>query len=312
MPDSVFVPGCITRVDSEPIAFKQAGALSASLLQNGSPYAIFSTQPTTDLISIRWSNPDQSSWDVWRCFDFVHLPERVAAANLSNFYPEIYVSTGAGRLMVRRFYSDVSGWDNWTELSLPTAASVAQDVAAVGLPSPLMFVYVIDRGRIFVRHRKSTDWQSEYGLWASVSTPTPANRLCAAMRVDGRQQLFVLTGGGAVITAVQSVADPDSSFGAFVSFGDASAPQFSDLQCGYAADSSPEIFALSDGVAWAGQPNAAGGTWTKDAGLVSPSLQTLAVGSQPRAMPTVFGTDATNKLWSRVAGSDAGWTLIDQ
>ncbi|MES1173865.1 MAG: hypothetical protein ABUL62_06005 [Myxococcales bacterium] len=314
--DPVDMPGCFGHNSTtSPIAFAAPNSLAASLLQGGGGFMLYATHPTLNSVSIRYSDPTQSVWADWLCFDGLPQPQRIAAVNLTGEFllPEIYVTTAQGRLFARRYYSTVDGWTQWEELTLPTASSRAIDVAGVGAPSPMLFMYIIDRDQIFMRHKLTSDGHSAYGRWALVGTPASAKHVCAVVRSDNKQQVFVLDDAGNVHTSVQLDVAPDSAFQDFEPLTDGSTLRFSELRCGYSTDGSPAIFGLSNGALWTRLQSAgAWGLWSRDTESALHGLRTLAVISQEASMPTVFGTDAKDQLWSHLVGSSSSWSTIDQ
>ena len=52
--------------------------------------------------------------------------------------------------------------------------------------------------------------------------------------------------------------------------------------------------------------------WSRDTESALHGLRTLAIISKEVSMPTVLGTDDKEKLWSRLLGSNSGWSSIDR
>lgn len=300
------------------MAFRSTSSLSVSLGQTGNPFVVYATQPAGNVMAMRYRlEPSyDSSWKVWLCFDLVRQPQRTAATNLSDLTPEAYATTTDGKLFVRHFYFDPYGWAPWESLPLPDPSSRATDVAAVGLPSPILFVYVIDRDRVFTRRRGSSNPLSAYQPWREISAPPSVRRISAGMRPDGRQQLFVTDAAGAMFTAIQSNAAPDASFGSFQRFGDDTTPTFTEVHCAYLKDHSVSVFALSNGGVWSRRPSGEEWTaWTPEGGTNKPTLATFTVGSLTDQSPTIFGTDfygasSGPRLWQHIAGSDV-WSEVN-
>ncbi|MET0795573.1 MAG: hypothetical protein ABW061_28905 [Polyangiaceae bacterium] len=291
----------------------EATSLAASLGGSGGPQVLYATQPNENVLSLRWTFDASydADWQWWSCFDLVPQAQRSAAANLSDFSPEVYATSKAGALFVRHFYSD--GWAPWEPHPLPNADSHADDVAAVGWPSPVLFLYVIDRGRVFVRHRANSNSLSQYRPWVEVRGPAGLRRIAALLRLDGKQQIFVTNEARQVFSAVQTESGLDAAFTEFTPFGGASAPTLDEITGGYLKDGSGVLFGLSAGVVWSRVVNAdSAGSWVPDAQGNAPSLSTLVVGSWPGHQdPVIFGTDSLfmPQLWHHQMGSSA-WSQI--
>ena len=310
--EPVIVPGCVGKAGNEPLSFSATSALSAStVFTKPWLYVVYATQPATNVLSLRWMTNNPAIWDSWKCFDYVPYPQRTSAANLSNGSPEVYATTAQGQLFVRRLYSSALGWGQWWPLSLPSPDSQAVDVYAVGVPSATLFLYLVDREKVFVRHRTTSDPFSAYGPWLELHGPDKPMRITAGMRTDGRQQVFVLTRDGALFTAIQSSTETNSSFGPFLPFGGGSPPTSTELQCGYLADGSFVLFSLGSGLVQSSHANFsenAWTTWTVEPGATTHPLETLTIGNQLGQPPTVFGTHGTD-LWSHASGSGV-WVVL--
>jgi hypothetical protein len=321
--ESALVPSCVKAIGNEPMPIEAPSSLAVSQLQWGTPHILYATQPTGNVMSLRWTlgNDPAADWQAWTCFDLVPHPERAAAANLSDNMPEVYVTTHAGGLFVRRFTLQPYGWVPWQPHPLPTYGSRAVDVAAVGLPSLILFLYVIDRDRVFVRHREGSSPGSAYLPWVEIDAPPGPRRITAAIRPDGRQQVFIADDAGALFTAIQTGADLDAGFGEFERLGDVSTPAFGEISCGYLTNGSPVVFGLSDGAVWSRSANVSGSeNWILEAGDDVPRLATLAVGSwiDGKQPPAVYGTGVVGpsnlasqpRLWHHRVGSSV-WKPIE-
>lgn len=306
--EEVLVPRCILGSGATPIEFTTPSALSVNLLQGGVPYEIFATQPTTNLMTYRWYDTHSATWLPWECFDLVPHPARVAATNLSNSLPEVYVTTQSGSMFVRRFYSLDIGWGEWEPLQLPTASSHVSDVAVVGPPSRILFLYVVDRGALFVRHRVDADAFSAYAPWHRLDAPFQAKRICSAVEVDQIQNIAALSADGTVLVSKQETTAPDAAFSAFEPLAGSSQMTFDELQCGYLADGTIVLFGLAEGAVWS-RALGASNNWIKESGN-PPYIQTFAVGSEAGSNSTVVGADANNTIWSHLERSE-NWNPIE-
>jgi len=308
--EEVLVPSCAFGAGANPIDFTTPSALSVNLLQGGGPYEIFATQPTSNLMAYRWYDTYSTTWFSWNCFDLVPHPARVAATNLlGNLFPEVYVTTKLGSMFVRRFYSTSSGWGEWEPLQLPTSRSMLSDVAVVGSPSRILFLYVIDGGAILVRHRVSAEPFSAYGPWHRLGAPFQAKRICGAVGIDQIQNIAALSSDGSVFVSKQNAASPDAAFSDFEPLGLPSQTTFDELQCGYLADGTIVLFGLGGGAIWS-RTLGTSSEWTEESGN-SPYIQTFSVGSRPGSNSTVFAADASNAIWSHLDGSEEWDAIID-
>jgi len=313
--EDVVLPSCIMHDSNPPISFQAPASLAVSLSFSGQPFVVYATQPSSNSMTMRWSlgTGFDSSWYAWTCLDSLRQPQRTAAANLSGFGTEVYVTTKSGALFVRHLFTSI-GWAPWESHPLPSANSHADDVATVGRPSSIPFLYVIDRARVFVRHRANSSEVAQYLPWAEVKAPPSPQRISAGIRLDGRQQVFIVDATGSAFTSIQTSALPDAGFGAFERFGDESTPTLSEIQCGYLENGSLTVFGLSAGAVWSRSLSGnAWGAWTPEPGQGALTLLTLAVGSWfGQQSPIVFGTDADSpapRLWHHVIGSSV-WAQI--
>jgi hypothetical protein len=313
-PEVVASPGCVSWMNDGPPNLVEPRALAASVIPNNEPYVLYVTDPQLNTTLARWRTDQDNDavWTPWSCFDSVVYPERISAINVYDRTPpdstaEVYATNSAGRLFVRRFYK--GGWAYWDMIGVPRINSHLTDVAASSTPSTLPTVYVLDEGRVFRRHHVAIQAYSNYTPWREVNDPPAgAVHLCAGVRTDQRQQLFVSTTNGKVYSTVQASTDPDSEFGAFEPVVQTSAPQMTDIDCGYLIDGTLTVFGLSSGAVWF-LPSQGSSEWQPERMQTGLTFTVFTVGSFQNRAPTVFGLDSTNRPWGHLLGSTA-WTLI--
>ncbi len=312
--ETVLTPGCIEYTPG--YAFTTPRALATNTTADGIPYALSVTNPADNMLSNRWKKAtnDNAEWYPWQCFGFVPHPQQIAAINIADdspfATPEYYVTTSDGQLYVRRLYKHLS-WGPWLALALPRTDSNLTDIAASSTVATLPFVYVLDRGKIFVRHHLAVQSYSDYSGWSEVpGAPDSVSHLCAAATTDGRQQVFVSTTLGAVFVSTQTNAGVSDPFGSFQIVGDATSPPMTDIDCGYLADGRVSVFGLTSGRVWSHAATDLASLWAVEPASAGPLLKIFAVGSRPGAVPTVFGFDALNDIWWHPLGSTS-WTPLD-
>ncbi|HEX6277331.1 MAG TPA: hypothetical protein VFZ53_30020 [Polyangiaceae bacterium] len=210
---------------------------------------------------INWG--DDSTTVGWRCFDMVPYADRVAATSQTNDLAEFYAATQCGKLFVRRIlpYGQNVAWSHWTPFSLPTSRSFALDVAASMARSGTNYVFVIDRGRVFQRHRLGPD--AAFSDWKEVVAPK-TQLLAAGLRADGRQQVFVVDYERQPWSCVQVSPEPGADFETCVDFASADVPPLVHITAPYRVLDGSPVFALDiDGTLWARFQNASGvfGAW---------------------------------------------------
>jgi hypothetical protein len=162
-----------------------------------SAISLYTWDPSTSIALTRWSDSlTPTSWTAWVCLDVVPKVARLTAMNLPNGRPEIFASTTSGGLFVRREFAQTFG--PWLPFSVPARDSWVSDVEAVGGELPR--VYVVDRGRVYVRSKLDEDSYSDYGPWRGL-LDNGASLLAASLLADGTHQVITVDRAGQVSTA---------------------------------------------------------------------------------------------------------------
>jgi hypothetical protein len=151
---------------------------------------------------------EATSWVDWICYDLLPRSARIAAMNLSNDHPEIFVTTLEGGLFVRR--TSQGGQTPWLPFSLPTPSAVVTDVTALAGEVPPA-VYVLADGGVHVRRKRSIEPYASYGPWLSL--PTNDARLLTG-GVDGAamHRIYVVTSAGEIQHTAPSDHAMDAPF----------------------------------------------------------------------------------------------------
>jgi hypothetical protein len=209
-------------------------------------------------LRITWG--DDSTDVDWRCFDTVPYSNRVAGTNLTNDFTEWYATNDCGGLFARRItlFQGVATWSQWAPFNLPTARSFVLDVATSLSPDGINYVFIIDRGRIFQRHRVGPQYAA-FSAWKEVSGPE-SKLVGAGLRLDGRQQLFLLDDAGEPSTCIQISSALGADFDECVDFGSADVPELVHITAPYRVPEGSPVFALDvDGAVWVRFPDEYGG-----------------------------------------------------
>jgi hypothetical protein len=215
----VLQPYCFSGVAFPLVTFPTPTAIAAARVAAGQQTTLFASSTERDAMAVGWqvTPGDDTSWDLWHCFDALLRPRRLSADNLPNGEMEVFATTDGGALFVRRSYSLGGFWSGWELMSAPFDDSRMSDVASAEGEQP--HLYVVDRGRIFYRHHldeTGDDSYAAYSGWYRVPE-SGAVAVAAVEREDGRQVLFRGT-LSSIDVAVQASAELGSPFGAWSSF----------------------------------------------------------------------------------------------
>jgi hypothetical protein len=234
------------------------------------------------------------------------VPEaaRIAALNRSNDAAEVFaISLGkgsdAGDALFMRGSTEL--WTPWLPVSLPLPDAELSDVAAVGGQGRRSRVYIVDRGRVFVRERVSKQATSDYGPWRGL-TSNHARYLSAARRSDGSHVVVTATESGELWSAA-AVGDgasfsPWQRLAARIGHdgGSTAPPAIVDLDI---ADGDPEvtIFALDGaGILWSTSPSDSSGSW-RQLNAVDPRFTVVSAAiPADTGASLVYGLDADGAL----------------
>jgi len=186
----------------------------------GGVFHIFASKQSTSMMAFADTPTPADSWGPWTCFDWVPRPSRVAAGTLGDSFSEVFVTTECGQLYRRRdfLFGTTQATLPWQQFSLPAVASFITDVAVSASSKQAHYVYVADRGSVFVRHQTDDDPNAPYGRWSEIPT-TDSKLIAASVRANGRRQVFKLDSHGLPSTALQAAADLDADFGSWADFG---------------------------------------------------------------------------------------------
>jgi hypothetical protein len=204
------------------IDLPQASGIAVSANEAyGGFFHVYATKLSTSMAAFTYSTgPNPSDWTAWTCFDSVPLPDRIAVGTFGDSWGEAFVTTRCGQVYRRQEvpFDGVTVWLPWSPFSLPAVTSSVTDVAVSAYGNGAHFVYVADRGGVFVRHQTGADPAAPYGAWQEIRGGT-SNVVTAGARADGRQQVFTLSARGQAHTSLQSSPALDDGFGAWIDFG---------------------------------------------------------------------------------------------
>jgi hypothetical protein len=309
--DETIVSECPLNQILPPVAVPQVQHLTSAPIETYGGFHVLATQPGSSTLVISWGDPD--SWTGWHCFDVVAHVSRVAAARLRNDFSEAFAVTECGTLHDRRMVQSNGevAWSTWSQMKLPTATSVATDVATSVSGDGTNHLYVADRGRVFVRRRISEAAFAAFGPWSEVGAQG-ARTIAAGLSPDGRQELLFLDAEGAPHFCRQRSAELDAGFDACEDFAADDVPRLIDLDVPTGLGTNVLVFALDeDGVVWQRERDGSGtfGVWQKfrsdeqpfmfteiaSAGVHTyPGLPLLFVGV---ANGGVYATRRVNDVW---------------
>jgi hypothetical protein len=204
--EPTLIPPCAL---NEPKVPHRLSSLAASVTYDGLQVVLYAWDEHDSTAVLNWSaSVIPTVWVGWRCFDIVPRATRIAALNLPNGYPEVFMATAGGSLFVRR---QSFHWTGWLPFSLPSSTAVVSDLAAVSGQLPR--IYIVDRGRVFVRSKVGAEPYSNYGAWQRLAK-NGALFLTAIQRVnlpERAHQVVTVDAVGGVQTALQGEAS--ESFG---------------------------------------------------------------------------------------------------
>lgn len=280
-PDAIIVPECTLygapggNYPPVNVSAVNGVAIWSSELFGGG-FNVFGTKRGVSTIVARYTRtvgPD-AEWTNWYCMDALPKPARMAAGRLVNGRTEVFVTSSCGTLYRRAEIPDGSWLAPWASFTLPTAGAVVTDVSMSVDKDGVNIVYIADAGRIFLRHRASTEPYSLYGSWQEIPAAPAAVLVTAGLRPDHRQQVFVLDAQGALYSAVQDDTNLDSAFGPWEAFDMSELPSpLVDIEV--PSGTSLELFATAaNGTLWQRADSAAWRAWDGPA-LLAP-LFTLA------------------------------------
>ncbi|HTA93354.1 MAG TPA: hypothetical protein VK745_27440 [Polyangiaceae bacterium] len=301
-PEAIAVPYCIDGVGNPP-SLGLTGAIAGGETWSGVGIQAYVTQPQQQWIATVWgdeSNP--SSWTSWLCFNALPAPQAIATLNLSNGYPEVFVTTADGQLLVRREFA--VSWAPWEELNLPNANSMPVDVAGVTPSTSRSHVFIADRDGIYFRYKTTDDPYSAYGAWQRAA-PKIATRVTVGVQLDGALEIFALDAAGALSTAVQSSWTLGAGFGDWTDIASEDNAKLVDIDCGYSAARDPILYAVTvDGLLESRELSSAGwGAWVMLSDANTPKLTTVSavVGSD-----SLFGVSNTGTVYRYYFGNWIG------
>jgi hypothetical protein len=226
-------------------------SVGASLSSGLGAFQVYGAGISNHTVGVRWTSGAQ--WGGWGCFGTVPYPDRVVGSNLSNGYVEVFATTRRGKVFVQRQFPNQNG--PWLPFGLPASDSRATDVSVTVSREGLNHVYLVDRGRVFVRNKKSAAAYGPYGAWRDIGM-AGGNVVSSAVRPDGRQQVFALDAERAPITSVQLSSDLGSGFESWTDFDRAGVPPLVDLES--TRDNAGQLLVLA--------ADSSGQLWTRSLG----------------------------------------------
>jgi len=308
--DETLIPDCDFFENFPEISFPEVGHITVAPYETYGGFTVFGSQPDSSTVGVFWG--DLNTWTRWLCFSVVPHPTRVAATRQTDDRPEVFAVTECGRLYARHTLEREgrADWSAWTEMRLPSGDSVATDVAATMSGWDVTYLYVADRGHVFVRHRVSADPFAAFGPWVDTGARR-ATTLTAGLRPDGRQQLFYLDDAGRPKSCRQTAAELDAPFEACRDFGAAQLPRLVELDAPLGPSSSLLVFGLDeDGIIWVRELGDTGeefGTWRTFREQPFPFTRIATAGTRQYAgLPflvlgvangNVYGTLRLNDAW---------------
>ena len=263
---------------------------------------VYSGDLATETMVVRWrAQASADSWVPWYCFDLLPKARRIAAMNLPNSYPEMFVTSSDGHLSVRR--SNPVGWTTWLTFSPPSREAFVADVAALGGDYPS--VYVIADHRVYGRGKVGPDAYESYGPWRALAA-NDARLITASTDASGARRVFVVTGQGEIQTASQASQDVASAFGAWSSV-DTTSESLADLDA-ISTEGGTLLYTLgSSGVVNVGTYAEGDITWQQlRDGEATPRFVALAALARPEKATVVVGVSETGELFQ--LESDLSWT----
>lgn len=215
------------------LADARAVAVSA---QTAHGYVVYASETgDSDAIASSWCGYPGQSFSSMYCFDALPTVTRMAGTTMLDDALEVFAVGRCGTLWER--HVQFGGWVNWIELYEPAVASRVSDIAATRVAGKTNFIFVADRGNVFVRHRTEPEPEAPFGEWSLINKGA-GNVIAAATRSDGRQQIFTLDGSGKPRTSIQQTSDLDSGFGKFTDFDSSTVPALIDIE---AVDGLPQL-----------------------------------------------------------------------
>ncbi len=189
----------------EGVGVQALARLAVAKTSTGTGALLYSWDEPSSSVLYRVSDGMPAEWTPWVCFELLPRVTQLAAMNLANVQPEVFALSDTGVLFVRR--DSTQGWSPWLPFSLPDRSSLLSDVAAVG--GKLSRVYVVDRGRVFVRTKVAETAYADYGAWQGLQG-NGALRVAALERRNRKAQIVTVDRAGAVQTTL--IADGASRF----------------------------------------------------------------------------------------------------
>jgi hypothetical protein len=164
---------------------------------------LFSVDVVSLALVARWQN-DTTPWTRWVCSGMVVDSVNLAAMNLPNGMPELFVTTRQGEMLVMR--QSALAWTSLLQFSTPERRPVSAIAVADG---PLPAVYVIADGGVFARSKVDGSGYAEYGPW--VRLDVSGAKLLASASTSLGHDLFVMREGGELLLLHRQVEASSSS-----------------------------------------------------------------------------------------------------
>lgn len=257
--DEPIVPICYIGLGTTPAApLANPRHVAMNTINKWGGFHLIVSERGGHTIRITWGD-DINQID-WRCFDTVPYANHLAGTTMTNDFSEWFATTDCGAVFARRLvpYQGSTVWSPWAPFSLPAPGSFVLDIAASLAADGTNYVFVVDRGRVFQRHRVGTEAAS-FSPWAEVEAPQ-STQLAAGLRLDGRQQLFLLDERGEPFTCIQKSSKLGAAFAGCVDFDGAAVPELIHVTAPYRVESGSPLLALDvEGAMWSRFQNDAGG-----------------------------------------------------
>jgi hypothetical protein len=218
--------------------------------------------------------------------------------------PEIVATSGDSAILIRRgvVVNLAVGWSEWVRFSSPTASTRISDLATLGAtPANLRpRIFIVDRGRVFIRTKNADDTYSDYGPWTGLHENS-AQLVTAVERPDQSLQIVTVGAEGQVQTAVQP-----ANAAQFGDWSDLSAfPGVPlDLDAAAAGAEGLRIYVLdASGTVWSMASDETGAQFKSLVSSEGASKIVAIAARDSSGVPQLFGVDASGQTYQLLSGS---------
>ncbi|MEO7035579.1 MAG: hypothetical protein ABI548_16765 [Polyangiaceae bacterium] len=238
------VPGCFPTQsgwNSPPISMLRSFAAGVATTAEGAHLQVFAARREDNAIGQAFGNL-ADGWGTWVCSGYVPGAKRLVASNLNNGMQQVFATTLDGKLFWQQEF--IGGWSSYDPFNLPDVTSFVTDLAVSTAVGAHDYVYVIDRGKIFVRYRMTDLAYAPYGTWHDLGAGPGGSVLTAGVLPGGKQAVFALDPSGIPYELEQHEATLGASFGAWRPAGSTPVSGLVDVEYGRANDGTSLLVAL--------------------------------------------------------------------